>query len=165
MITQGGGAAVGNYLEQTLHAGFGHRERRCRARTELEDQLLWFPAHLSSALIQACAWWLSAWIPRKIPHHSLSRLELLTKRGGRMRQLLLHVGSLSHNQGEEGERIRAEDWHFIIPSLLSGQNKWFGQMFAAGRAHWALILSHVYLWSCCISKNRFESMNRFHSYI
>lgn len=164
MITQGGGAAVGNNLEQTLHAGLGHQERRFLAHTKLEDQLLWFPAHLSSTLIQACAWWLSAWIPRKIPHHSLSRLELLTKRGEECSSCCC-TWALSQNEGEEGERIRAEDWHFIIPSLLSGLNKWFGQMFAAGRAHWALILSNVYLWSRCISKNRFESMNRFHSYI
>lgn len=91
-----------------------------------------------------------------IPHHSLNRLELLMRRG---------KTAAAAGAREEGERIRVEDWHFIIPSLPSGHGKWSDQMCTAGRATWARLIPNGNLWSQCIFNPRFEDIKRFYSYI
>lgn len=52
------------------------------------------------------------------------------------------------------------DWHFIIPSLPSGPDKWSGQMCTAGRATGAML--NVNLWSQCTFNPRFENVIRFY---
>lgn len=110
---EGGGSSSGEQFRTTLFPGFEYEEMHLLACTELEDQLLSFPAHLFSTPIQACAWSLSELIPHEIPHHSLNRLELLMRRG----KTVAAAGAW-----EESERIRKIGTSLFRPSRQDRTN-------------------------------------------
>lgn len=147
-MRQGGGAAVGNNLEQLYFLDLDTKRRTCSraqswkinyyyfqlicARLPVLDRFLnWF--HTNSTSFTKKTWIIneagedrgSCWCMRR-------------------------------------RREDTEDWHFIIPSLPSGQDEWSGQMCTAGRATWATLIPDVNLWSQCIFNPRFENINRFY---
>lgn len=151
-MRQGGGAAVGNNLEQLYLLDLDTKRCTClRARS-------WKINYYYFQLI--CFWLSFKPVLDRFLHWSHTNSKSFTKQTWIINTAGEDRGSCwcTRRRWED-----TEDWHFIIPSLPSGQDKWSGQMCTAGRATWATL--NVNLWSQCIFNPRFENINRFYYYI